>query len=153
MLNVKGKLNKLEKRLKPNSDPDEFAVVKEWVNQGLTFGQLTPEQQELYIKYQGFDVTYLYDLFEVVPDFLLELKDPPPKTKAEEERQFRERCREIREIMQSVEDEYNSGEKQQEREEEYRKVQEIARQRQMAFERGESMDKYPLPWQEGAKNE
>lgn len=108
MLSVKGKLNKLEKRLKPNSDPDEFAVVKEWVNQGLTFGQLTPEQQELYIKYQGFDVTYLYDLFEVVPNFLLELKDPPPKTKAEEERRYRERVAEVNALVQKCVDEYNA---------------------------------------------
>ena len=107
MLSIKSKLNKLEKRLKPNSDPDEFAVVKEWVNQGLTFGQLTPEQQELYIKYQGFDVTYLYDLFEVVPDFLLELKDPPPKTKAEEERQFRERVAEVKQLVDKAVAEYN----------------------------------------------
>lgn len=107
MLSVKSKLNKLEKRLKPNSDPDEFAVVKEWVNQGLTFGQLTPEQQELYIKYQGFDVTYLYDLFEVVPNFLLELKDPPPKTKAEEERQFRERVAEVKQLVDNAIAEYN----------------------------------------------
>lgn len=110
MLSVKSKLNKLEKRLKPNSDPDEFAVVKEWVEQGLTFGQLTPEQQELYIKYQGFDVTYLYDLFEVVPNFLLELKDPPPKTKAEEERQFRERVAEVKQLVDKAIAEYNSPE-------------------------------------------
>ena len=107
MLSVKSKLNKLEKRLKPNSDPDEFAVVKEWVNQGLTFGQLTPEQQEIYVKYQGFDVTYLYDLFEVVPNFLLELKDPPPKTKAEEERQFRERVAEVKQLVDNAIAEYN----------------------------------------------
>ena len=107
MLSIKSKLNKLEKRLKPNSDPDEFAVVKEWVEQGLTFGQLTPEQQELYIKYQGFDVTYLYDLFEVVPNFLLELKDPPPKTKAEEERQFRERVAEVKQLVDKAVAEYN----------------------------------------------
>lgn len=107
MLSVKSKLNKLEKRLKPNSTPDEFAVVKEWVNQGLTFGQLTPEQQEIYVKYQGFDVTYLYDLFEVVPNFLLELKDPPPKTKAEEERQFRERVAEVKQLVDNAIAEYN----------------------------------------------
>ena len=110
MLSIKSKLNKLEKRLKPNSDPDEFAVVKEWVNQGLTFGQLTPEQQEIYVKYQGFDVTYLYDLFEVVPNFLLELKDPPPKTKAEEERQFRERVAEVKQLVDNAIAEYNSPE-------------------------------------------
>lgn len=108
MLSIKSKLNKLEKRLKPNSDPDEFAVVKEWVNQGLTFGQLTPEQQEIYVKYQGFDVTYLYDLFEVVPNFLLELKDPPPKTKAEEERQFRERVAEVKQLVDKAIAEYNA---------------------------------------------
>lgn len=107
MLNVKGKLSRWEKRLKPNSTPDEFAVVKEWVNQGLTFGQLTPEQQEIYVKYQGFDVTYLYDLFEVVPNFLLELKDPPPKTKAEEERQFRERVAEVKQLVDKAIAEYN----------------------------------------------
>ena len=147
MLNVKSKLSRIEKRLKIDVDPNE-KIISEWIKAGRFYDELSDEEKALYNKYWDCNMAGLYEMFEVEPHFELELKQPPLT-----DEQFRERCREIREIMQSVEDEYNSDEKQQEREEEYRKVQEIARQRQMAFERGESMDKFPLPWQEGAKNE
>ena len=55
--------------------------------------------------------------------------------------------KEMEMLMKEIQDEYNSPEEEKKREEEYQRAREIGRLRQQAYERGESMDKYPLPWQ------
>ena len=104
MLNVKSKLSRIEKRLKIDVDPNE-KIISEWIKAGRYYDELSDEEKELYNKYWDNDMSALYRMFEVEPHFELELKQPPLT-----DEQFRERCREIREIMQSVEDEYNSDE-------------------------------------------
>ena len=55
--------------------------------------------------------------------------------------------KEMEMLMKEIQDEYNSPEETKKREEEYQRIQEIGRLRKQAFERGEDMSAYPLPWQ------
>ena len=140
MLNVKSKLSRIEKRLKIDVDPNE-KIISEWIKAGRYYDELNDEEKELYNRYWDNDMSALYRMFEVEPHFELELKQPPLT-----DEQFRERCREIREIMQGIENEYNSEEAQEERRQEYEKCQRIGALRRQAYERGEDIDKlFPLP--------
>ena len=144
MLNVKGKLSQIEKRLKKSVDPVDpnEKIISEWIKAGRYYDELSDEEKELYNKYWDCNMAGLYEMFEVEPHFELELKQPPLT-----DEQFRERCREIREYMQGIENEYNSEEAQEERRQEYEKCQRIGALRRQAYENGEDMSAYPLPWQ------
>ena len=141
MLNVKSKLSRIEKRLKIDVDPNE-KIISEWIKAGRFYDELSDEEKALYNKYWDCNMAGLYEMFEVEPHFELELKQPPLT-----DEQFRERCREIREYMQGIENEYNSEEAQEERRQEYEKCQRIGALRRQAYENGEDMSAYPLPWQ------
>ena len=141
MLNVKSKLSRIEKRLKIDVDPNE-KIISEWIKAGRFYDELNDEEKALYNKYWDCNMAGLYEMFEVEPHFELELKQPPLT-----DEQFRERCREIREYMQGIENEYNSEEAQEERRQEYEKCQKIGALRRQAYENGEDMSAYPLPWQ------
>ena len=141
MLNVKSKLSRIEKRLKIDADPNE-KIISEWIKAGRYYDELNDEEKALYNKYWDCNMAGLYEMFEVEPHFELELKQPPLT-----DEQFRERCREIREYMQGIENEYNSEEAQEERRQEYEKCQKIGALRRQAYENGEDMSAYPLPWQ------
>ena len=141
MLNVKSKLSRIEKRLKIDVDPNE-KIISEWIKAGRFYDELSDEEKALYNKYWDCNMAGLYEMFEVEPHFELELKQPPLT-----DEQFRERCREIREYMQGIENEYNSEEAQEERRQEYEKCQKIGALRRQAYENGEDMSAYPLPWQ------
>ena len=141
MLNVKSKLSRIEKRLKIDGDPNE-KIISEWIKAGRYYDELNDEEKALYNKYWDCNMAGLYEMFEVEPHFELELKQPPLT-----DEQFRERCREIREYMQGIENEYNSEEAQEERRQEYEKCQKIGALRRQAYENGEDMSAYPLPWQ------
>ncbi len=145
MLNVKGKLSQIEKRLKKSVDPVDpnEKIISEWTKAGRYYDELSDEEKELYNKYWDNDMSALYRMFEVEPHFELELKQPPLT-----DEQFRERCREIREIVQGYEDAYNTEEAQEERRQEYEKCKKIGALRRQAYENGEDMNKlFPLPWQ------
>ena len=43
---------------------------------------------------------------------------------------------------------YNSAEEKAKRSREYKELQEVGRLRKLAFDRGEPMSKYPLPWEQ-----
>ena len=53
----------------------------------------------------------------------------------------------LSEQMQAAADAFNSPEAMAKHEEEYREVQRIGELRKQAFERGEPMSNYPLPWE------
>ena len=144
MLNVKGKLSQIEKRLKKSVDPVDpnEKIISEWIKAGRYYDELSVEEKDLYNRYWDCNMAGLYEMFEVEPHFELELKQPPLT-----DEQFRERCREIREYMQGIENEYNSEEAQEERRQEYEKCQRIGALRRQAYENGEDMSAYPLPWQ------
>ena len=55
--------------------------------------------------------------------------------------------KEMEMLMKEIQDEYNSPEEVKKREAEYQRAREIGRLRQQAYERGEDMSAYPLPWQ------
>lgn len=144
MLNVKGKLSQIEKRLKKSVDPVDpnEKIISEWIKAGRFYDELNDEEKELYNRYWDCNMAGLYEMYELTPHFELELKQPPLN-----DEQFRERCKEIREYMQGIEDEYNTEEAQEERRQEYEKCQRIGALRRQAYENGEDMSAYPLPWQ------
>lgn len=60
---------------------------------------------------------------------------------------FSERVKEVEKIFESFEEKYNSEQAQRERAAEYAEIQRIGELRKQAFLNGESMDKYPLPFE------
>ena len=157
MPSVKGQLKRLEKRLKGDGDPD--GKVLEWIRQGRRYNELTDEEKAAYIKYKeslgsgARDVAIaklkimLSDLTEDEAfNFRLTKRERPPTPE-----EHAQTVKEMERLMKEIQDEYNSPEEEKKREEEYQRAREIGRLRQQAYERGESMDKYPLPWQEGGK--
>lgn len=61
---------------------------------------------------------------------------------------FYERVKEVKQIFEGIIEEYNSEQEQQKRAVEYAEIQRIGELRKQAFLNGESMDKYPLPFEE-----
>ena len=152
MPSVKGQLKKLEKRLKGDGDPD--GKVLEWIRQGRLYSELTDDERTAYIKYKeslgsgANDVAAakLKIMFSIPEDeayrFQLTKRQRPPTPE-----EHAQTVKEMEMLMKEIQDEYNSPEETKKREEEYQRIQEIGRLRKQAYERGESMDKYPLPWQ------
>lgn len=55
--------------------------------------------------------------------------------------------REVESLLQIFVRQYNSPEAKAEREKKYKELQRISNLRKVSFESGESIDKYPLPWE------
>ena len=156
MPSVKGQLKKLEKRLKGDGDPD--GKVLEWIRQGRRYNELTDDEREQYKRYKesiggvadDIAVAELKIMFSIPEDeayrFQLTKRQRPPTPE-----EHAQTVKEMEMLMKEIQDEYNSPEEVKKREAEYQRIQEIGRLRKQAYERGESMDKYPLPWQEGGE--
>lgn len=59
---------------------------------------------------------------------------------------LKQRLKEVSEIVNKYQDEYNSPEAVAQREADYQEICRIGQLRGEAFRRGEPMDRYPLPW-------
>lgn len=59
---------------------------------------------------------------------------------------LRQRLKEVSEIVKKYQDEYNSPEAVAQRKADYQEICRIGQLRGEAFRRGESIDRYPLPW-------
>ena len=60
---------------------------------------------------------------------------------------FTERVKKVERLFEAMTEEYNSEQAQRERAAEYAEIQRIGELRKQAFLNGESMDKYPLPFE------
>ena len=137
------KINILERQIQ-KAPVNYESVVKKWVQSEMTYDVLTDEQKSIYDSYWGLDLRAAYESLGVPMDFQLELR---PKTKKEEQERFKMRVAEVREMFDRFRDEYNAPEAVAQRRAEYEELQRIGELRRRAFERGESMDRYPLPWE------
>lgn len=119
--------------------------IAELIAQGAYYDELTDEEKTAYCDYLGTE----REAFETVHGYIMGSlhipieKKPKPLTEA----QFRERVREVEAYMQEITDEYNAPEAKAKREAEYQELHRIGALRKAAFERGEPMEKYPLPWE------
>ena len=75
-------------------------------------------------------------------NFRLTKRERPPTPE-----EHAQNVKEVARLMAEAQAEYNSPEEEKKREEEYQRAREIGRLRQQAYERGEDMSAYPLPWQ------
>ncbi len=142
-MQIFSKINSIERRVK-KSTADSDSDIKSWIRAGLTYDQLTDEQQKRYDTYWGLDLRGAYECLGIPMCFELELR---PKTEKEEQERFKMRVAADREIFDRFRDEYNAPEAVAQRQAEYNELQEIGKLRQQAFEHGEDMSIYPLPWE------
>lgn len=140
---------------------NDYMDVMEWIKNGAYYDELTPKQRSRYVEYYGLSDTKSFEdihLFIYTPKplyscpltekerntllhFKLEKRKPLAKEISAETR------REIEEYFKDFDEEYNSSEAQAERRAWYEEIQRIGELRKEAFARGESMDKYPLPFE------
>lgn len=125
--------------------------IAELIAQGAYYDELTNEEKTAYCDYLGTE----REAFETVHGYVMGSlhipieKKPKPLTEA----QFLERVREVEETVQGFVEEYNSPEAKADRERKYQELQRIGEQRKAAYDRGEDMSKYPLPWERKGADE
>lgn len=66
---------------------------------------------------------------------------------------FKETVKEVETIVQGYKDKYNTAEARAKREKEYQELQEIGAKRAAAFQKGEPLSNYPLPWEKTTTTE
>ena len=149
----KASLKRLERRIK-QTDGDPNGTVLEWIRQRRRYNELTDDEREQYKRYKesiggvadDIAVAELKIMFSIPEDeaysFPLSKRQRPPTPE-----EHTQTVKEMEMLMKEIQDEYNSPEETKKREEEYQRIQEIGRLRKQAFERGEDMSAYPLPWQ------
>lgn len=125
--------------------------IAELIAQGAYYDELTDEEKNAYCDYLGSE----RDAMEAVETMVTGTLHFPVKRKEKPltEAQFRERVREVEEIVQGFVEEYNSPEAKADRERKYQELQRIGEQRKAAYDRGEDMSKYPLPWERKGADE
>lgn len=140
---IKRRINKVQNN---TSNGEALAMVAGAIDRKAYYDELTEEEKNAYCAYYGTE----REALEEVNRYILGTLHFQVERKAEKltETQFRERVREVEEIMQGMIAEYNAPEEKAKRETEYQELQEIGALRKAAFERGESMNNYPLPWEE-----
>ena len=144
------RLKSLEK-----SQHGDFADVLELIRKGLHYNELTERQRERYKLYReslggvadDIAAAELDIMFNDTPeqqayDFKLSHRKRPLT-----EKEFKQRVQEVEELVQGFTDEYNSPGARAERQRQYEELQHIGEQRAAAFNRGEPMSNYPLPWE------
>lgn len=146
LANIKNRIRKAQRNTHAGED---LGIVAAAINRGAFYDECTDEEKNAYCAYYGTERQALEEVNGFILGslhFKLERKPKPPT-----EAQFRERVREVEELVQAMTDEYNTPEAKAKREEEYQELQRIGAQRAAAFQRGEDMSKYPLPWERTAK--
>lgn len=145
----------IEKRLKEleNSlggcSPELYAAIE----RGVYYDELPPDLRQEYLKYQDADEQILFFIPAQLLAGLAEFKHEPVPERAKNP--LHRRLEFLpppapwspEEIVQGFVEAYNSPQEKAKREAEYQELQRIGALRKAAFERGEPMDKYPLPWE------
>ena len=144
------------KRARANTHAGEdLGRIAELLHQGAYYDELTDEEREAYKAYKE----SLGGVADDIAGAELEkmLMDKPEKEayhfpltrrrKPPTPEEHAQRVREVEAYMQELTDEYNAPEARAKREAEYQEMHRIGALRAAAFQRGEDMDKYPLPWE------
>lgn len=137
--------NRIRKAQANTHAGEDLGIVAGLLSRGAYYDECTDEEKNAYCAYYGTEREALEEVNGFILGtlhFQLERKPKPPT-----EAQFRERVREVEELVQAMTDEYNTPEARAKREAEYQELQRIGAQRKAAYDRGESMDAYPLPWE------
>ena len=118
--------------------------IAELLEMGAYYDELTEDEKNAYCTYYGTDRETLEEVSGLLLGtlhFKLERS-----IKATTEAQFRECVREAEGSIQALQAEYNAPEARARREAGYKDLQRAGALRKAAFDRGEDMSKYPLPW-------
>lgn len=121
--------------------PDEIIDV---IKNGF-YDNLTETQQALYAEYHGYHKETFDAVFTAIYGDLhqpLEYKKPPATAKELEERK-----REMAELIEEWDAEYNSEDAKAERDRQYHEILRVGECRQLAILKGEPVENYPLPWE------
>lgn len=137
--------NRIRKAQANTHAGEALGRIAELIAQGAYYDELTDEEKNAYCDYLGSE----RDAMEAVEAMVTGTLHFPVKRKEKPltEAQFRERVREVEDIVNGYVEEYNAPEARAKREAEYQELQRIGALRAAAFQRGEPMDKYPLPWE------
>lgn len=137
--------NRIKKAQANTHAGEALGRIAELIAQGAYYDELTDEEKNAYCDYLGSE----RDAMEAVEAMVTGTLHFPVKRKEKPltEAQFRERVREVEDIVNGYIEEYNAPEARAKREAEYRELQRIGALRKAAYDRGESMDAYPLPWE------
>ena len=137
--------NRIRKAQANTHAGEDLGIVAGLLSRGAYYDECTDEEKNAYCAYYGTEREALEEVNGFILGtlhFQLERKPKPPT-----EAQFRERVREVEELVQAMTDEYNSPEAKAKREAEYQEMHRIGALRKAAYDRGEPMDAYPLPWE------
>ena len=152
LTSIKNRLKKVQDSL---GAADSFHMVAELIARGAYYDELTDEEKAAYVRYKE----SLGGVADDIAGAELEkmLMDKPEKEayhfpltrrrKPPTPEEHAQRVREVEAYMQEITDEYNSPEARAKREAEYQEMHRIGALRKAAYDRGEPMDKYPLPWE------
>lgn len=102
------KVSSLEKRIQKApavADSD----IRAWAKARLKYNELTEEQRTRYNEYWEIDFEDFYNFIGAPLDFELELKPPPPKSRAEEVKRIEEAANKIK-IMLEEKENYDKDE-------------------------------------------
>ena len=147
--------NRIKKAQRNTHAGDSLGRIAELISRGAFYDELTPEEREAYKAYKE----SLGGVADDIAGAELEkmLMDKPEKEayhfpltrrrKPPTPEEHAQRVREVEAYMQEITDEYNAPEAKAKREAEYQEMHRIGALRKAAYERGEPMDKYPLPWE------
>lgn len=137
--------NRIRKAQANTHAGEDLGIVAAAISRGAFYDELTDEEKNAYCAYLGSERHAL----EEVNGFILGTLHFPVERKEKPltEAQFRERVEEVEALVMGYKDEYNAPEARAKREAEYQEIQRIGALRAAAFQRGEPMDKYPLPWE------
>ena len=137
--------NRIKKAQANTHAGEALGRIAELIAQGAYYDELTDEEKNAYCDYLGSE----RDAMEAVEAMVTGTLHFPVKRKEKPltEAQFRERVREVEDIVNGYVEEYNAPEARAKREAEYQEMQRIGALRKAAYDRGEPMDKYPLPWE------
>lgn len=137
--------NRIRKAQANTHAGEDLGIVAAAISRGAFYDECTDEEKNAYCAYYGTERQALEEVNGFILGslhFKLERKPKPPT-----EAQFRERVREVEALVLSMEEEYNTPEAKAKREAEYQELQRIGAQRKAAYDRGEPMSNYPLPWE------
>lgn len=137
--------NRIRKAQANTHAGEDLGIVAGLLSRGAFYDECTDEEKNAYCAYYGTEREALEEVNGFILGtlhFQLERKPKPPT-----EAQFRERVREVEALVQAMTDEYNAPEARAKREADYQELQRIGAQRKAAYDRGEPMSNYPLPWE------
>lgn len=140
--NIRNRIIKAQMKAQAGNDLGRIAAL---LARGAFYDECTDEEKAAYCKYHDTErdaLEKIYGYIKGTLHFQLERKQRPP-TEAEQ----RETFLETRMFVQEMVRRYNTPEARAQREKEYQELLRIGKLRKAAYDRGESWDAYPPPWE------